>query len=258
MNFKQVIKEHLPHNIVDTLYKIKYHQKKLPTAQKYQALLKEQSGIEIGGPSIFFGYVVPTYQIISGLDGVNFSNHTLWEDPVAGDQNYPYFADKKGHQYVAEASDLKCIESDRYDFLLSCHCLEHVSNPLKALTEWRRIVKPRGYLFLVLPNKAYGFDHRRPTTSFEHILEDFKNNVTEQDLTHLDEIMELHDLSKDLEAGDFETFRARSLDNFSNRGLHHHVFDMDLIEKMLEHFNMPVIEQATTPKDLIVLAEIHK
>ncbi len=54
---------------------------------------------------------------------------------------------------------------------------------------------------------------------------DWQNKTTEDDLFHLPEILERHDLSRDPLAGSLEQFRARSLDNFNNRCLHHHVFD---------------------------------
>lgn len=121
-----------------------------------------------------------------------------------------------------------------YDFLLSSNCLEHVANPLKALFEWHRVLRPGGYLILVLPRKDGTFDHRRSVTTFEHIFSDFKKGVGEDDMTHLEEILQLHDLSLDPPAGTLEQFRARSLKNGENRTLHHHVFDLSVVDLMLK------------------------
>ncbi len=79
--------------------------------------------------------------------------------------------------------------------------LEHAANPLRVLYEWKRILKNSGTILIVLPHKAATFDHRRPSTSFEHIKADFDSNVDESDLTHLDEILALHDLKLDPWAG---------------------------------------------------------
>jgi len=49
--------------------------------------------------------------------------------------------------------------------------------------------------------------------------------VGEEDLTHVPEILELHDLSRDEGAGTREQFRQRCLANHVHRALHHHVFD---------------------------------
>jgi SAM-dependent methyltransferase len=39
------------------------------------------------------------------------------------------------------------------DFVYSSHMLEHVYNPELFLTEWMRVVKEGGYLFVVLPHR---------------------------------------------------------------------------------------------------------
>ena len=255
-NIKKAIKKTMPRPLLEVLYTLKY--KKLSNAGIYVNLLAKKNGIEIGGPSDFFKYIIPIYPSISGLDGVNFSNQTMWEGSLKTGNNFNYYKNKTGMQYIHDTTDLNTVKSNTYDFLLSSNCLEHVANPLKALQEWIRIVIPGGYLLLALPNKSSNFDHRRPTTAFEHILEDYKTNVSEQDLTHLDEILELHDLSMDPDAGDFQSFKKRSLDNFSNRGLHQHVFDQALIRKMFEYFGIELIREDVTDTDFIAIGKVAK
>ena len=48
----------------------------------------------------------------------------------------------------------------------------------------------------------------------------------------------------DLAAGSIEQFKNRSLDNFSDRCLHHHVFDFKLLEQNFEYNNIEVIEKS--------------
>lgn len=95
-----------------------------------------------------------------------------------------------------------------------------------------------------LPDRSHTFDHNRSVTLFEHLEGDLKNEIDETDLTHLTEIIELHDLSMDLIAGTAEQFKNRSLDNFNKRCLHHHVFDFKLLQKIYDHFNIKVIDMA--------------
>ena len=130
-----------------------------------------------------------------------------------------------GSQYICEATELKPIADRSYECVLASHCLEHVANPLRALAEWKRILKDDGLLLLVLPHKDGTFDCRRPVTTLAHMVEDYEKQIGEDDLTHLPEILALHDLEKDKPAGSPEEFRARSLENRANRALHHHVFD---------------------------------
>jgi SAM-dependent methyltransferase len=156
---------------------------------------------------------------------------------------------------LAEATALVELPSGAYDFVLSSHMLEHTANPILALSEWKRLLKDEGALVLLLPDKRYTFDHRRPVTTLAHLIADFDAGMMEDDLTHLPEIMALHDLDRDLEAGSMETFRARSLRNAENRCLHHHVFDAHLATDLLEHVGFEVrgVEEIV-PHHILLLA----
>ncbi len=39
------------------------------------------------------------------------------------------------------------------DFVFSSHCLEHMKDPYLALKEWFKILKPGGYLFILVPDE---------------------------------------------------------------------------------------------------------
>ena len=74
---------------------------------------------------------------------------------------------------IRDATSLDGIEDASYDVVLASHTLEHIANPLLALSEWRRVVGADGHLVLVLPHLENTFDHRRPVTTLEHIEADF-------------------------------------------------------------------------------------
>jgi SAM-dependent methyltransferase len=207
--------------------------------------VKGRSGIEIGGPSELFRTTLPVYPHIGRLDNVNYSASTVWEGEIAEGDTFRFDPGRPaGRQYVSEATDLP-VGEQAYDAVLSSHTLEHVANPLRALAEWRRVVRDDdGTLVLVLPHRALIFDHRRPVTAFEHLVADYEQETTESDLTHLPEILELHDLSRDKPAGDAEAFRARSLENATNRCLHHHVFDEALAARAVEWAGFDVLGTA--------------
>jgi len=219
----------------------------------YYKYFHKQNGIEIGGPSAFFSNTIKIYEKIKSLDGVNFSSSTVWEGKLEEGWHYRYEENKLGYQYICDAVELGRIESEKYDFLLSCHNLEHIANPIQALIEWLRVIKPGGVILIIVPNKASNFDHNRNITSLEHLLDDFKNAVSEEDLTHLDEILALHDLALDPLAGDIENFKNRSLNNFQNRCLHHHVFDLTLLRSIFGYLNIEQCLESQTPSDYIVL-----
>ncbi|MGZ3945708.1 MAG: methyltransferase domain-containing protein [Mucilaginibacter sp.] len=237
------------------LNKLSHKYRYSPMVKRYMA---GKRGLEIGGPSQIFsdkGYF-PVYSIANAIDGCNFSNQTVWENVITEGQNYNYEDRALGYQYIKDASDLESIESEKYDFVLSSHSLEHIANPIKAINEWLRVLKKGGVLLLIVPDKNYTFDHKRPYTKFEHLIDDHERGTTEYDLTHLDEILSLHDLSLDLPAGNIDQFKQRSRDNFINRCLHQHVFDFALLEQIFDYFNLKVIfKKASRPCHLIIMGK---
>jgi SAM-dependent methyltransferase len=221
----------------------------------YVNALEGKRGLEIGGPSNVFVKQVPVYRRARAVDQLNFSADTVWTANAAKIAMYSMPSLERGKTIILDGTDLRTVPDADYDFVLSSHNLEHIANPLKALAEWIRVVRPGGHLLLIVPNKAGTFDHQRPFTTFEHVVDDLHRNVDEHDLTHLEEILSLHDLSKDPEAGSKEEFTARSLRNFENRCLHHHVFDIPLVMKMFAHLNLRVLKHAITPRDCMVLGQ---
>ena len=111
-------------------------------------------------------------------------------------------------------------------------------------------------LLLVLPHKDGTFDRYRPFTSFEHLVADFASNVSEDDLTHLEEIVSLHDLSQDPPAGSRDEFRSRCLQNASIRAMHHHVFSPGVLSRMMERTDMRVLSLSIERPFHIVIAAV--
>lgn len=224
-----------------------------------EELLSKGVGLEIGGQSTVFKKrrILPVYPILKRLDNCNFSNKTIWEGTINEGITFQY--DKKrppGKQYICEATILQNIASAQYDFILSSHVIEHIANPLHALSEWMRVLKEEGIFVLVVPHKDGTFDHKRPVTTLKHLVEDFEKGTTEKDLTHLQEILELHDLEKDPGAGTFEHFKQRSEYNFENRCLHHHVFDTATVLQIAHHMNLQILAVETIlPYHIIVIAQ---
>ena len=217
-------------------------------AKNYSLYLKEfsgKSGLEIGGPSRIFqpNNVLPLYAIINKLDGCNFSSQTLWEGNLVAGPTYKFNQAKPcGQQFICDAADLQQLQVEQYDFIVASHCLEHLANPLKALKQWIRLIKKGGVLLLVLPNARYGFDHRRPVTLFSHFQSDFENNIGEDDLSHLPEILKLHDFNLDRGVGNCKEFSVRANNNFEIRGLHHHVFDLGLLQEIFNYLNLEILD----------------
>jgi SAM-dependent methyltransferase len=216
-------------------------------------------GLEVGGPSAVFRArgSLPVYSKIEQLDNCNFSDDTSWEGKITGGKTFQYNPRKTpGTQYICEASDLAKIESKTYDFLLSSHVLEHLANPVKGLHEWLRVLKESGHLILLLPDYRKTFDHRRPVTKLDHLINDFEKGVGEEDLTHLEEILKFHDLALDPGAGSSGEFEKRSRDNLENRCLHQHVFDNQLAIQLMAHMGLRILSfENIKPHHILVVAE---
>jgi len=52
-----------------------------------------------------------------------------------------------------DAQYLTGLEDESYDFVYSSHCLEHMRDPLEALLNWWRVLKPGGYLIVAVPDE---------------------------------------------------------------------------------------------------------
>lgn len=59
------------------------------------------------------------------------------------------------------------------DFVVSSHVLEHFPNPIKALLEWDRLIRPGGIIFMIVPHKERTFDKHQARTALQHLIEDF-------------------------------------------------------------------------------------
>lgn len=247
------------HNIQRSLYK-RLFGNELLSFKKIKANFIDKSGLEIGGPSFIFtaNEILPVYEVANTIDGCNYSNSTVWEGRLQTGKNYKYQPNKDyGFQFICEGNDLTALQNGSYDFILSSHSLEHFANPIKALQEWKRVLKPNGFLVIVLPHPKFTFDNKRDITTFSHLLNDYENNFGEDDLTHLDEVVEMHDysLTPDIESKTF--MRERSLKNYENRCLHHHVFDINLMKQLFNFCNITFIgSDFSKPFHLIIYGRV--
>jgi len=233
-----------------------------PRANSYD-LAKEmvtgKNGFEIGGSSrVFSRYgLLPIYEISNRIDNCNFGGNTIWEGALEEGQAFKNDEGRVlGTQYIRDAVDLRGIPSEKYDFVCSAYMIQHSANPIRALFEWMRILEDGGTMILLVPHKEKTFDRHRPLTTLNHLVEDYDAGTTEDDQTHISEVLKLHDMGRDLLAGTYEEFRRRTLNNFEIRAVHQHVFDVDLVLKMLDYVGMQICNvEVFRPDNIIVLCK---
>lgn len=61
------------------------------------------------------------------------------------------FEDAEQNIHKCEMEDMTFIPDNSLDLVFVCHSLEHSEQPIKALQEFRRVLKVGGYLFISMP-----------------------------------------------------------------------------------------------------------
>ncbi|MEM3526637.1 MAG: methyltransferase domain-containing protein [Candidatus Jordarchaeaceae archaeon] len=219
----------------------------LPEFALLREFIEGRYGLEIGGPTPMFRYtgLLPLYPLVSGIDNCIYSKETVWSQFKFGSEDGSTFR----NIIISEASDLSSIRDKKYDFVISSHMIEHLSNPVKAVFEMKRVTRNEGAIIIIAPHKDITFDHNRRVTSLEHMILDLNNNVKEGSIDHLDldEIYRTYDFELDSGIRDVNEFRERTLRNMENRALHQHVFDTETILKIYDYVQIKIVFVHTSP-----------
>lgn len=72
---------------------------------------------------------------------------------------------------LVAAGDALPLENDSVDFVISSHVIEHFYDPIRAVKEWLRVVRPGGYVYIIAPHKERTFDKPRPRTPLEELID---------------------------------------------------------------------------------------
>lgn len=219
--------------------------------------------IEFGGPSELFSHPnnqCLLYQYLNEIDGGNMDNR--WQGSV--NKVFSPLPNKQGIGYALDIADEAGVKSidKKYDLIVSSHVIEHIANPIKALTMWKEVLNTDGLILSILPNKTEFWDWTRKTTTIEHLLEDFNNNTLESDMTHIDDDMNQRDWTR----GGFDGRVVKSrehhgelcLDNINTRIIHHHCFDIELVQAMHEAAGYETIECFVHPTNTLQLVYLGK
>ena len=87
--------------------------------------------------------------------------NSLQVDLVDDYNGFKYHVD-----YLAAADDLSFAENGSFDYIIHSNMLEHLANPVKALIEWHRIIKPNGILYMIVPDKRLWINDRQRNVSY--------------------------------------------------------------------------------------------
>ncbi|MDX9893650.1 MAG: glycosyltransferase [Patescibacteria group bacterium] len=163
-------------------------------------------------------------------------------------------------EIIAPADDLKPIGTASQDFVIANHLLEHLANPLKALAEFHRVLKPdNGILFLTVPNYQQTFDRHRDLTSLQHLENDY--SATNESRKNLDFIHYLNWMTKVNQTTDLAaaTIQAREI-RAKEYPIHFHTFSHNSLIKLFDRINKYypfkfdiVVSQASSQNSIFIL-----
>jgi SAM-dependent methyltransferase len=129
-----------------------------------------------------------------------------------------------------DAGGLKPFADASLDFVICCHVLEHLKNPVHALKEFFRVLRPGGRAALAIPDKRFTFDRDRPFTPWESLEAFYRQDVFQPvPADYLDIVRYLH--PQMLQVGEAE--RQGYLAHLMNRREHLNIWDSAGFEAFL-------------------------
>lgn len=82
---------------------------------------------------------------------------------------------------------LRAFADGSFDGVVASHMIEHLANPVAALVEFWRVLRPGGRLVLLVPDRDHTFDAGRAPTPLAHVLDEHRRGVTSVDEAHIRE-----------------------------------------------------------------------
>lgn len=74
---------------------------------------------------------------------------------------------------------------DKFDYIIACHVIEHVPDPIGYLHGLAKLLNPSGIIMLAVPDKRMTFDIARPLTTIDHLLMDFYDQCHYPSIEHI-------------------------------------------------------------------------
>lgn len=158
-------------------------------------------------------------------------------------------------EVVEDATTLSSLPDNGYDFLVACHMLEHSPDPIRALVNWVRVVRPGGIVMIVVPDKRFTYDRDREITSFEHVYRDYVEgpNVS-ADEHYTDIARNIYKMDIEMEIADYVSKKEPAV--------HFHVWDLEAFIDLILRFkgevndSIEVLEMKTNIQETLVVLRV--
>jgi len=132
------------------------HCKRYPPSKLALKYLEKLHGVEIGA-STQNGFTLPRSINVDFAD----EEGGLWQDKACP----PAVVN-----IVADGADLP-FKDATLDYVLASHVIEHFFDPVKALREWYRVIRPGGVIFIIAPHHDRTFDRYREVTPVQELID---------------------------------------------------------------------------------------
>jgi len=87
-------------------------------------------------------------------------------------------------EVLGSAEDLSAIGDSTQDFVIANHLLEHLEDPIRGLSEFHRVLRPGGVLYMALPDQRQTFDRDRELTTVEHLVDEHRTGCEKNRWSH--------------------------------------------------------------------------
>ena len=186
-------------------------------------------GIEIG--ALHSPFPVPAGTRVRYLD--RFTTAQLREEyPELGGRAFAEV------EIVDDGETLATVPDASQDFVVASHVLEHAQDPIGALGNHLRVLRPGGVVVLALPDRRRGVDERRVATPVEHLLADHREGPRRSRAQHYREWAELVDLPLGYVAAADVATHAAQLER-SQYSIHFHCWTLAELLAQLPAFGLP-------------------
>lgn len=182
------------------------------------------SGIEIGG----LNYALP---VKPGVQ-VKYLDRITAEDHLGILASEFKRKDLVTVDIIDDGETLGTVPDNSQDFIIANHFIEHCRNPILAISNAVRTLKPAGVFFMAVPDKRYTFDAKRDITTQEHLLRDYREGPDWSEEDHYFDFVSKTDKSDGCKSDeDIRRVIQELKDN--NFSIHYHVWDHNAMLMLL-------------------------
>jgi SAM-dependent methyltransferase len=154
------------------------------------------SGLEIGAGSSPFP--VPLHC------QVQYGDMYSYEDLIRHAYTDQHLYDIVAPTVKTSLDRLDNILDESLDFIVACHVIEHTRDPIGAIHQAWKKLRPGGQIVLVIPSKPHTFDRNRSLTTLDHLIDDYRGVHVDRDQEHYKEFFSKADGFSDPEDGEEE------------------------------------------------------